>query len=146
LLPGRLTWRLRLRRYAYDPAHCTAVEQIALLLAPLLHGELHEVSRLRELFRYVIRFEIDRDAKVIPKGDIRRHGGSFLRSKAHSLTTCGQFYAARAQRTSASAIRSQDRRRLMSSARAAAAKRFAGIAASKASTAWFSRRPTLGVS
>ena len=42
----------------------------------------------------------------------------------------GEFYAARDHWTSASAIRSHDRRRLRSSARAAAARRLAGIAVS----------------
>ena len=42
---------------------------------------------------------------------------------------------ARDQRTKPSATRSHDRRRLRSSARAAAAKQFAGIAPSSASTA-----------
>jgi hypothetical protein len=46
------------------------------------------------------------------------------------------FYATRAQRTRASAIRSHDRRRLRSSARAAAARRLAGMAARRASTDW----------
>src|SRR5215213_8572332 len=57
-----------------------------------------------------------------------------------------EFYAARDQRTRASAIRSQERRRLRSSARAAAARRFAGIAARRASTARLSRTFTWGTS
>src|SRR6187200_792978 len=48
----------------------------------------------------------------------------------------GEFYAARDQRTRASAIRSHERRRLRSSASAAAASTFAGMAVRRASTAW----------
>jgi len=43
-------------------------------------------------------------------------------------------------------IRSHDRRRLRSSASAAAARRLAGIATRRASTAWFSRKSTFGTS
>jgi hypothetical protein len=57
-----------------------------------------------------------------------------------------EFYAARDHRTSASAIRSHDRRRLRRSASAVAASRFPGIAASRASTARLSRRSTFFVS
>jgi len=57
-----------------------------------------------------------------------------------------QFYAVRDQRTRASAIRSHERRRLRSSASAAAANAFAGIAVSRASTAWLSRISTFFVS
>src|SRR3954453_17791282 len=56
------------------------------------------------------------------------------------------LYAARDQRTTASAIRSQDRRRLKSSARAAAARRFAGIAVRTTSTARLPRRSTCVIS
>jgi hypothetical protein len=57
-----------------------------------------------------------------------------------------QLYAARAQRTSASAHRTRLRRRLKSSASAEAASRFAGIAVSRASTATLSRMSTFFVS
>jgi hypothetical protein len=57
-----------------------------------------------------------------------------------------KFYAARDQRTRASEIRSHDRRRLRSSASAEAARRFAGSAARRVSTAWLSRRLTCGTS
>ena len=56
------------------------------------------------------------------------------------------LYAARDQRTRASVSRSQDRRRLRSSARAEAARRLTGIAARRASTARLSRRSTCGTS
>jgi hypothetical protein len=63
-----------------------------------------------------------------------------------NLDRIAEFYAARDQRTSASAIRSHERRRLRSSARAAAASVFAGIAVRSASTAWLSRMSTFFVS
>jgi hypothetical protein len=58
-----------------------------------------------------------------------------LASSGERDAAWAQFYASRAQRAKASAIRSQERRRLRSSARVIAVRRFAGIAARRASTA-----------
>ena len=67
-----------------------------------------------------------------PQADVRTARRTTPATAARIIS---EFYFFRDQRTRASAIRSQDRRRLRSSARAAAARRFAGIAARRASTA-----------
>jgi hypothetical protein len=73
------------------------------------------------------------------EASVRRR--SAFHGRARVSVSRGNFYASRAHRTRASAIRSQDRRRL-GGRRAPAAKRFEGIVASRASTARLSRTPT----